>query len=85
MIHEEYINILHLIINREISYLLKFNDVKSIDFEDTFISGKLTSVAPEFRESFIVFNLKSLDTVVLLFSTENERDIIYKGLQFFLV
>ncbi len=42
MVHEEYINILHLIINREISYLLKLNDVKSIDFEDTFISGKLT-------------------------------------------
>ncbi len=41
-------------------------------------------MAPDLRESFIVFNMKSLDTVVLLFRTENERDIIFKGLKFFL-
>ena len=71
MLHEEYINILHLIINREVSYLLKLHDIKSIDVEDTFVAGKLAVVAPEMRDNFIVLNLKSLDTVVLVFRTEN--------------
>ncbi len=48
---------------------MKLNDVKSIDTEDTFIAGKLAAVGPEFKDNYIVFNLKSLDTVVLLFRT----------------
>lgn len=44
MIHEEYINILHIIINRSISYLLKLNDVKSITDSDTFVASKLHSL-----------------------------------------
>lgn len=36
------------------------------------------------RDNYIVLNLKSLKSVVLLFRTDNEKDAILKGLKFFL-
>lgn len=88
-IHDEFINVLQVIFNKNLTQLIRLNEIQNIADTDIALSTRFAkfniSNAVWDEEHFLILQTTRLDSYIIAMNSVEEKMLIWEGLQYFII